>query len=241
MAEEEKKTKKKTTKNDTAKTTKKKTTTKTNKVNKEKIERKHIKTEVEIPKKVEVKKEEPIHKNKKVEPVNEEPTKEKTSAVIKKNTNKLTTREKFLIGLTVFTMIVTAVMYYWMFGDKYYSYKASWGINMPNVLTEIYSVKGEKDQFGDYNTYHIYKYENEEDVKDFVKWTSVDGETVQYDTYEETAEEWLNVLAIEQKNRPNYDDALYYYTYDDQSNEVVFIKNNKEKKLYVLEYFMKDE
>ena len=227
MAEEEKKTKKKTTKNDTAKTTKKKTATKTNKVNKEKIERKHIKTEVEIPKKVEVKK--------------EEPTKEKTSAVIKKNTNKLTTREKFLIGLTVFTMVVTAVMYYWMFGDKYYSYKASWGINMPNVLTEIYSVKGEKDQFGDYNTYHIYKYENEEDVKDFVKWTSVDGETVQYDTYEETAEEWLNVLAIEQKNRPNYDDALYYYTYDDQSNEVVFIKNNKEKKLYVLEYFMKDE
>ena len=236
MGEEEKKTKKKMVKKETAKKTetKKKTTHKTGNTIKKQVKS-------EVPKKIEDKVKKPVMEVKKVEPIEIEKVKEKTPVVKKKKSNKLTTREKLLIGLAVVTILVSSAMYYSMFGNKYYSFKASWGIDMPNVLTEIYSVKGKEDEFGDYNTYHIYKYEEDEDVKDFVKWTRINRETVQYDTYEETAEEWLNVLSIDQKNRPSYEGVSYYYGYDDKSNEVVIIKNNKEKKIYLLEYFMKDE
>lgn len=249
MAEEEKKTKKKPTnrpvKKPAAKATKgvkaptKKTTPKT--VAKEPVKKVIPKVE---PKK-EVKVEEPKVEVKKVE-VREEPIKKEEPIKQEKKTTKkatfgLTKREKFLIGLVILTIVVTGIMYYVMFGAKYYQYKASWGIHLPESLEEVYSVKSKKDEFGDYNTYHIFKYENEDDVKKIVNWTAMDSETIQYKSYKEAANEWLNVLGVEEQNRPTFINVEYWYKNDAKSDEIIMIKDSKNKKIYLLEYFLKDE
>lgn len=254
MAEEEKKVKKKatgtkaqkkvTTKTSAAKKTStvKKTTAakKPEKKVVKKVEKKVEPKKVEIPKKVE----EP----KKVE-VKEEPkkveVKEKVTEVKepkkKKKVSKFTTREKILIGAMVLTIVITAIMYYLMFGAKYYSFKVNWGVVVPSSTEEVYTVKGKKDEFGDYNTYYVLTYEDEKDVEDMVNWVKSDGETVQYNSYIEASEQWLNVLGVETKNRPNYKGVVYYYKNDSKSNELIIINNKEEKKLYILEYFMKEE
>ena len=187
MAEEEKK-KKKVTKKPAKKAVKaekaapkktavKKTATKKNDTIKE-IEKVLKK---ELPKIIEPEKEKKV----------EEPKKEKKE---KKKSFTLTKREKILIGLVILTIVVTGLMYYLMFGDKYYNFKANWGLHIPSSVEEVYSVKGKKDEFGDYNTYYILKYEKEEDVAKLVNWSKKDVETIQYDNAKEAVNKAIELV-----------------------------------------------
>lgn len=234
MKEAEKKTAKKAPAKKTSKpkTEVKKVTKKVVKKPEKKIEIKPVETPVIKP----VKKEE-VQEVKKVEAV--EP--KKTVKKEKEQGFKLTRREKVLIGLVILTSLATGIMYYLMFGAKYYSFKASWGLNLPGSLKEEYSVKGKKDEFGDYNTYYVFSYEDEEDVADIVKWTDKQDTTVQYSDYQEAMKEWCNVLGISKDNRPVYTDVTYWYKHDNYSDEIIMVKNKKEKKIYLAEYFQKEE
>lgn len=265
MAEEEKKVKKKATGSKTQKkvtketsaakktsTVKKATTSKKQekkvvkkvetKVAPKKVETKKVEVpkKIESPKKVEVKEEtKKVELPKKVEA--KEPVAEVKESKKQKKKSRFTTREKILIGAMLLTIVITAIMYYLMFGAKYYSFKVNWGIIVPSSTEEIYTVKGKKDEFGDYNTYYVLKYEDEKDIENMVSWVTSDGETVQYNSYIEASEQWLNVLGVETKNRPNYTGVVYYYKNDSKSNELIIINNKEEKKIYILEFFMKEE
>ena len=154
---------------------------------------------------------------------------------------KFTKREKIFIGVAVFTLIATAILCYILFGSKYHTYRAKWGIDLPGSLEEVVSIKGEEDNFGTYNTYHVFKYEKEDTVGDMVEWTKKDKGTVQYSNYEEATEEWLNVLNVKETERPNFEDLDYFYVNDEKSNEMILLKDGKNKKIYLLEYFMGEE
>ena len=176
---------------------------------------------------------------------------EEKKKVVKKSTkvekdsiekeSKFTKREKIFMGVAVFTLIATAILCYILFGSKYHAYRAKWGINLPGSLQEVVSIKSEKDKFETYNTYHVFKFEKEETVDDMVEWTKKDKGTVQYSNYEEATEEWLNVLNVKEKDRPNFEDLDYFYVNDEKSNEMILLKDGKNKKIYLLEYFMGEE
>ena len=187
----------------------------------------------ELPKIIEPEKEKKVEEKKVEEPKKEKKEKKKSFA--------LTKREKLLIGLVILTIIVTGVMYYLMFGAKYYNFKANWGLHIPKSVEEVYSVKGKKDEFGDYNTYYILKYEKEEDVAKLVSWSKSDVETIQYKSTKEAVNEWLNVLGIENNNRPTFENVEYWYKNDAKSDEIIMIKDKTNKRIYVLEFFLKDE
>ena len=238
MAEEEKK-KKKVTKKPAKKAVKaEKTAPKKTAVKKAATKKNDTIKEIEkvlkkeLPKIIEPEKEKKVEKK-----IVEEPKKEKKE---KKKSFTLTKREKILIGLVILTIVVTGLMYYLMFGDKYYNFKANWGLHIPSSVEEVYSVKGKKDEFGDYNTYYILKYEKEEDVAKLVNWSKKDVETIQYDNAKEAVNEWLNVLGID-NNRPTFENVEYWYKNDAKSNEIIMIKDKTNKRIYILEFFLKDE
>lgn len=147
-------------------------------------------------------------------------------------------REKILVGIAIATIILTIILQVTLFGSKYHCFRANWGITIPRELKEIVSVEGKKNQYNSYNTYNVLEYKNEAKVDNIVSWSQIDGGTIQYDSIKDATEEWLNNLDIKEEDRPSFEDLDYYYNNDEKSNEIIMLKDDKNKRIYIIEFFM---
>jgi len=108
---------------------------------------------------------------------------------------------------------------------------------------EIYSKDSWESFHWDGIRYHVYSYEDEEEIESMIDWQKLHSEdvvipTVFYDSYMEAIINWLNELEIDDKYSPNITDfeSIYYKKQEDNS-EIIVIKSNKNI-LYILESFL---
>ena len=108
---------------------------------------------------------------------------------------------------------------------------------------EIYSKDSWESFHWDGIRYHVYSYEDEEEIESMIDWQKLHSEdvvipTVFYDSYMEAIINWLNELEINDEYVPLITDfeSVYYERQEDNS-EIIIIKSNK-KRLYVIESFL---
>ena len=108
---------------------------------------------------------------------------------------------------------------------------------------EIYSKDSWESFHWDGIRYHVYSYEDEEEIESMIDWQNLHSEdvvipTVFYDSYMEAIINWLNELEINDEYVPLITDfeSVYYEKQEDNS-EIIIIKSNK-KRLYVIESFL---
>ena len=108
---------------------------------------------------------------------------------------------------------------------------------------EIYSKDSWESFHWDGIRYHVYSYEDEEEIESMIDWQNLHSEdvvipTVFYDSYMEAIINWLNELEVNDEYAPLITDfeSVYYERQEDNS-EIIIIKSNK-KRLYVIESFL---
>ena len=108
---------------------------------------------------------------------------------------------------------------------------------------EIYSKDSWESFHWDGIRYHVYSYEDEEEIESMIDWQKLHSEnvvipTVFYDSYMEAIINWLNELEINDEYVPLITDfeSVYYEKKEDNS-EIIIIKSKK-KILYVIESFL---
>ena len=108
---------------------------------------------------------------------------------------------------------------------------------------EIYSKDSWESFHWDGIRYHVYSYEDEEEIESMIDWQNLHSEdvvipTVFYDSYMEAIINWLNELEVNDEYAPLITDfeSVYYEKQEDNS-EIIIIKSNK-KRLYVIESFL---
>ena len=108
---------------------------------------------------------------------------------------------------------------------------------------EIYSKDSWESFHWDGIRYHVYSYEDEEEIESMIDWQKLHSEdvvipTVFYDSYMEAIINWLNELEVNDEYAPLITDfeSVYYERQEDNS-EIIIIKSNK-KRLYVIESFL---
>ena len=108
---------------------------------------------------------------------------------------------------------------------------------------EIYSKDSWESFHWDGIRYHVYSYEDEEEIESMIDWQNLHSEdvvipTVFYDSYMEAIINWLNELEINDEYVPLITDfeSVYYEKKEDNS-EIIIIKSKK-KILYVIESFL---
>ena len=123
--------------------------------------------------------------------------------------------------------------------------KLNWWIQIPKEanVEEIYSKDSWESFHWDGIRYHVYSYEDEEEIESMIDWQKLHSEdvvipTVFYDSYMEAIINWLNELEINDEYVPLITDfeSVYYEKQEDNS-EIIIIKSNK-KRLYVIESFL---
>lgn len=148
---------------------------------------------------------------------------------------------------TIWIIIWIAVIILWWIW--FFAYKAMndytniirlnrW-IEIPKKLgyEELYS----KDQWasfhGDGVRYHVYSYENEEVVESMLDWINV-LETEETDFFG-LADIRLDKLDIKTKYSPIITQVIYaYYNKQQDNSEILILRNDIEKKLYIIESFL---
>lgn len=110
-------------------------------------------------------------------------------------------------------------------------------------VKEIYSKDSWESFHWDGIRYHVYSYEDEEEIESMIDWQNLHSEdvvipTVFYDSYMEAIINWLNELEVNDEYAPLITDfeSVYYEKQEDNS-EIIIIKSNK-KRLYVIESFL---
>ena len=123
--------------------------------------------------------------------------------------------------------------------------KLNWWIQIPKEanVEEIYSKDSWESFHWDGIRYHVYSYEDEEEIESMIDWQKLHSEdvvipTVFYDSYMEAIINWLNELEINDEYVPLITDfeSVYYEKKEDNS-EIIIIKSKK-KILYVIESFL---
>ena len=109
-------------------------------------------------------------------------------------------------------------------------------------VKEIYSKDSWESFHWDGIRYHVYSYEDEEEIESMIDWQKFYFEdvvipTVFYESYMEAIINWLNELEINDEYVPLITDfeSVYYEKKEDNS-EIIIIKSKK-KILYVIESF----
>ena len=110
-------------------------------------------------------------------------------------------------------------------------------------VKEIYSKDSWESFHWDGIRYHVYSYEDEEEIESMIDWQKFYFEdvvipTVFYESYMEAIINWLNELEINDEYVPLITDfeSVYYEKKEDNS-EIIIIKSKK-KILYVIESFL---
>ena len=108
---------------------------------------------------------------------------------------------------------------------------------------EIYSKDSWESFHWDGIRYHVYSYEDEEEIESMIDWQKLHSEdvvipTVFYDSYMEAIINWLNELKIDDEYSLNITDfESFYYEKQEDNREIIIIKSKKNI-LYVIESFL---
>ena len=117
--------------------------------------------------------------------------------------------------------------------------KVNWSIELPkNSIKEIYSSDEGESFNGDGIRYHIFSYKNENKIEKLFKWSIEEKETIFYQSYSESVNNWLNKIKVSKENYPNYSNCKYWYKKQDDNSEIIILWNSKENKLYIVESFL---
>ncbi len=114
--------------------------------------------------------------------------------------------------------------------------QANWNIKLPkNSIKEIYNAHSDSSFHGDGIRYHIFSYQNEDEIKEIFNWSNEEQETIYYSSYSESINNWLNKINVSQEYYPHYYNCKYWYKKQNNNSEIIILWDSKENKLYIVE------
>lgn len=117
--------------------------------------------------------------------------------------------------------------------------KVNWNIELPNNLVkEIYNADSSASFHGDGIRYHIFSYENEDEINKMFNWSNEENETIFYSSYSESINNWLNEIKVSKENYPNYSNCKYWYNKQDDNSEIIILWDSNKDRLYIVESFL---
>lgn len=115
---------------------------------------------------------------------------------------------------------------------------SSWQIAMPSNTKEIYHLNSRLAFNGDGIYYHVYTYENDEDIANWLTFSNKQDSTYFHDNYKEAIDSWLSEIHKINKEPIEYKNSAYYYNCQDDYSEIIIVLNKDNKKIYIIESFM---
>ncbi len=143
-----------------------------------------------------------------------------------------------LIMIVILTISLLGIIGYKILNNYSYVLKINWNIELPKNLKEIYEISTDANFHGDGTRYHIFTYQEDEQVQDMFKWTLNEQETLYYKSYQEFVDDSLNKLNVPSTNYPNYANSQYWYNKKDDNSEIIILWDSLENKLYIIESFL---
>lgn len=116
----------------------------------------------------------------------------------------------------------------------------NWGISLPGEArcSEIYSRDSGASFQGDGIRYHVFSYKKTAPVKEMLSWQRAERETRYHKHYSDAAGEWLDEIEVPSKDRPDYNECLYWYDSQEDGSEIIILWDKSESRLYVIESFL---
>ena len=118
--------------------------------------------------------------------------------------------------------------------------KMNWGLQMPakSKCIEIYEQDTGDSFHGDGKRYHVFSYENEDEVKAMFTWSFEENKTIYHSCYSEAVNEWLDEIIVPDERYPNFPQCLWWYDKQEDNSEIIVMWDSQEKIVYIAESFM---
>ncbi|MEZ0536625.1 hypothetical protein ACAG39_05155 [Caldicellulosiruptoraceae bacterium PP1] len=135
------------------------------------------------------------------------------------------------IGAILLLFIVIVIFLYIQINTYSKVINLNWSIKLPNSYKEIYSANSGASFHGDGQRYHIFEYNNENEINQALNWINAKNVSMELEI-----NKILNNLNVSKQNMPDYNKKYKYYVkFQEDSSKIYLIFVPDTRKLYIIE------